>query len=379
MSRARFRGRPIIDDALPPREARLGAATKGVVSTTWSAVSPIITRWRPAAPKRIRAEIDEYRRTETERLSSGLRNPVVSQEAALRLAKLLLIPNAVVSHDWPPATINWRFGTEEFGKLKMDAMAGVEVPERIIEEAAHGPMDAQHRVGGLIAGIRMVMSVPSLRERVADNSPPRSVELRDAIYAISDGAYGFDWDVGSKTTLYVRNTPAEMHWARRPVQWAPDRIVWHNESGPAVVLHNGAEYYYLSGVEVPVHLVTSPPEDITLEEILGIRNVDVRRAVIDRVGLHRVLNDTNSREIDRATLRIGDIDVRYRLMEVDLRGLVVADTRWPRTNASRYLWMENPSTGDIHMEGVPNTANDVLDAIAWRNNAPRGSLPEWIA
>jgi hypothetical protein len=36
--------------------------------------------------------------------------------------------------------------------------------------------------------------------------------------------------------------------------------------------------------------------------------------------------------------------------------------------ASRYLKMTNPSTGDIHVEGVDNSCNTVRDAIIFRNN-----------
>lgn len=157
-------------------------------------------------------------------------------------------------------------------------------------------------------------------------------------------------------------------------------LILHNTTGPAVEYADGSQYFFINGVEVPRLLVEKPADKLTDDEILSLfnmrgeaeftkieysSNVEYRREIIRIVGIARVLKALKAKVLDAVPQR------NYELVSLDLtagmsdRGGRMTDRDM---TASRYLKMTNPSTGDIHVEGVDNSCNTVRDAIIFRNN-----------
>ena len=99
--------------------------------------------------------------------------------------------------------------------------------------------------------------------------------------------------------------------------------------------------------------------DLDMKDAFRLFNVSERRVVIEAFGMDKILNDCNKKTLDDDV-----IDGRpYQVVSVEVedKGLP-SGTRW-----CNYLQMVNPSTKEIHFEGIPNTENTVLEALAWRD------------
>jgi hypothetical protein len=72
----------------------------------------------------------------------------------------------------------------------------------------------------------------------------------------------------------------------RPRGWGSHRL--HNASGPAVEW-DGFAVYAWHGTRVPADVIETPAAEITAERITGEPNVEIRRALIERVGTERFL------------------------------------------------------------------------------------------
>ena len=119
-----------------------------------------------------------------------------------------------------------------------------------------------------------------------------------------------------------------------------------------------------------------------IDDVFLLQNVSVRREVIEHFGIDSILSTLEWKELDEDT--IGGRP--YQLVEVQI----------PDNNSrsgyriGTYLRMKNPSTGETHFEGVPNSSTElnrsrpisawqlnsflkeptVKCALAWRDNAP---------
>jgi hypothetical protein len=70
----------------------------------------------------------------------------------------------------------------------------------------------------------------------------------------------------------------------------------HCEDGPAVFWPEGARYYFLRGVQVPEWLVLRP-ELLRPHLIVGERNAEVRRIMLDRLGAERFVRRHGEAEV----------------------------------------------------------------------------------
>ena len=152
------------------------------------------------------------------------------------------------------------------------------------------------------------------------------------------------WEQWTETTRLIRNSRAR---ARNANNRALERLNKDRESG---------EY-----------------TNIEMDDAFRLFNVSDRREVIAHFGMDTILLSKESRVIDKDT-----IDGRkYELVQVAIEDVTMANRkRW-----CNYLRMINPSTGEIHFEGVPNIVektwqnkleNDFLidkvtHALAWRD------------
>ncbi len=91
------------------------------------------------------------------------------------------------------------------------------------------------------------------------------------------------------------------------------------------------------------------------DKLTTFRPVSKLNYLIQQVGVQKV--------IEMVGFDIVDEFGKYKIINLDLGG----DRRY-------YLRMVNPSTKEIHYEGVPNDCNSVEKAIKWRNQS--NELPE---
>lgn len=107
---------------------------------------------------------------------------------------------------------------------------------------------------------------------------------------------------------------------------------------------------FIRRLPVPAYLVELPPEKINPRELVCIKNVEVRREFVRKVGIDRIVAALNAEVVDRE----GD----YELLLLD-----VGDRR-----RRPYLRMRNPSVPGVwHIEGVHPNVRTVKEAITWRN------------
>jgi hypothetical protein len=71
----------------------------------------------------------------------------------------------------------------------------------------------------------------------------------------------------------------------------------HNLEGPAVTYANGWKRYYINGVRVPEALIEDPTT-LTLEQITGERNTEIRRIMIERLGIPKFLELAEAELVD---------------------------------------------------------------------------------
>ena len=128
---------------------------------------------------------------------------------------------------------------------------------------------------------------------------------------------------------------------------------YHNENGMAVRYEDGFGIYMLNGVNVPEWLVMTPVEEMEATKFAEIKNVEVRREFIRKIGIEHLVDELDCELLDKQD--------DYELVLIDLGG----DTgKWP------YLKMKNPSLENTwHIEAVGEECKTVEDALKFRNGS----------
>jgi len=136
--------------------------------------------------------------------------------------------------------------------------------------------------------------------------------------------------------------------SERPIVLAVDeRGRLHKDGGAAIEYRDGYKQYYLHGVSVPEYLAVAPSEELAPADITQYTNVEVRTQFIKKLGIEKLVADGTEKDRD------GD----YQLIDM---GDIIGATYSP------YLVMKNPSTGEIHAEGVHPDCQTIQQAINWR-------------
>ena len=148
--------------------------------------------------------------------------------------------------------------------------------------------------------------------------------------------------------------------AERPQVSFSDSGQLHKEDGPAIWFPKlKAGGYFLNGVALPKYLVTTPADKLDPVQLPKIRNAEVRREFVRKVGIERVLAGLAAEVIDKTE--------GYELVNLNL-----GDGR-----RRPYLKMANPSLQGVwHIEGVASHCATVADALLFRNgtNVPPTNL-----
>jgi hypothetical protein len=150
-----------------------------------------------------------------------------------------------------------------------------------------------------------------------------------------------------------------------------DQNLPHSTTGPSHLWRSGWALYHVHGVRVPEYVIMHP-EQITVDDIEGEENAEVRRIKIDRYGPERFIRDSGARVVDErpddfkfvglrgAKLLVKDIDDDEPMVYVDL----LNSTPEPDGTVKRYLLRVDPNAYN------GRAAKDCLAAVAstWRDS-----------
>ena len=128
----------------------------------------------------------------------------------------------------------------------------------------------------------------------------------------------------------------------------------HSDTGAALSYSDGFKIYALNGVIMPEWVLNQPKENLKAQDILKISNAEQRMQAMKHKGLGHFFAELKTKVIDKKD--------GYELLLIDLQG-----------EQCEHLKMVNPSTGEIHLEGVQPGTKTVDAALAWRNG-----LEYWI-
>lgn len=123
----------------------------------------------------------------------------------------------------------------------------------------------------------------------------------------------------------------------------------HCESGPVVRYPDGYSLYALNRIVVPKEYVETPADELDCELVIREDNVERRRELVRKIGIERIFKELNAKILDSWN--------GYELMELNIKGM------WIRPI---YLKMNNPSSGELHIEGVPPEIKTCKEALSWR-------------
>ncbi|MBO0792339.1 MAG: hypothetical protein J2P36_15525 [Ktedonobacteraceae bacterium] len=123
----------------------------------------------------------------------------------------------------------------------------------------------------------------------------------------------------------------------------------HSASGPCIRYRDGWGVYAWHGVRVPEKLILHPGQ-VTREDWMQERNVEVRRAIQERLGNERFIEMVGGKQID--------VGRRGKLIEIDL------GPRDPE-RVAHYVQVQDSSTERYYYLRVPPSIASADEAIAW--------------
>ena len=131
-------------------------------------------------------------------------------------------------------------------------------------------------------------------------------------------------------------------------QLVDDRGFLHSGTGPAILCRDGWPVYAWHGVRVDAQIIDQP-DTITSQQVLAERNAEVRRVMIERMGLDRFISQANGRVLHT------DQDGKRVLHRIQMEGdePIVA------------VQVQCPSTGQVYFLRVPPQMDKCDKAVAW--------------
>lgn len=153
------------------------------------------------------------------------------------------------------------------------------------------------------------------------------------------------WD-----SIFMRG--ASIHCRRPKAVHLDERGRLHNPRGPAVDWADNFTVWFVHGVAVERRWVEQP-ETITYQEVIKQENVEVRRTMVDLMGLGRFVEQAKAKVLDQDR---DSSNMPRRLLEV------------PAGNNDENIVLvevQCPSTGKLAHLRVPPTMRKCTDAVAW--------------
>jgi len=147
---------------------------------------------------------------------------------------------------------------------------------------------------------------------------------------------------------------------KKPIELNYNAHGLHKDGGPAISYADGKKTWALNGVHVPQWLVKTPAMEIDCAKFAEIKNTEVRREFVRKVGIERLVTKLGAKTLDKQ----GD----YEVILVNLGG---------RTGEWPYLKMLNPSIGVWHLECLEHECKTVQAAINFRASRLKSLKSNW--
>jgi hypothetical protein len=128
------------------------------------------------------------------------------------------------------------------------------------------------------------------------------------------------------------------------------RFRLHSENGPAVVWPNGMSEFHWQGIRCPKRAIMSP-RSYSVKEILAIRNVEVRRIVLEQIGIEQLISSRDAEVLDES---VDDAGIR-KLVKIIFRD----DEPYVA------VLVNCPSTGRKYLLRVPPSIKTISEGIGW--------------
>jgi hypothetical protein len=128
----------------------------------------------------------------------------------------------------------------------------------------------------------------------------------------------------------------------------------HSSTGPAIEFTDGWKLYRWHGVEVPENWILAP-ETIKKQDVINEQNAEKRRCLMEILGPEKFSEMLGVLVIDQDTDQGGRARILYRTKNID----PVAEEH---IHFARVIC---PSTEREYFLCVPNTINNIWDAVAW--------------
>lgn len=133
--------------------------------------------------------------------------------------------------------------------------------------------------------------------------------------------------------------------------WQNGRL--HREDGPAVITHRGGKQYFWKGVQINESL-WSKSSSLAIHEIMAHPNAEIRRALVEKRGWKRLLDETKPRVIHTDPERSMTL---YEIAVPDDEPIVVLSVLDGTTL--------NDGSRKQYFLRVPPSLTDCLTAAAW--------------
>lgn len=165
--------------------------------------------------------------------------------------------------------------------------------------------------------------------------------------------------------------------SEKPIEINMKNKKLHADMKPALKYEDGFSLYYLNGIKVNEKIVMTPANKLDCHLILTEKNAEIRNQIVKKIGIDRILQDLNAKSIDQKEVIINNnkeylsnMDIFQKLIKYELLLLDLGDGR-----KRPYLRMENPSTNEIHIEGVAPEIKTVDEALQYRIQKKESAMP----
>ncbi len=170
--------------------------------------------------------------------------------------------------------------------------------------------------------------------------------------------FGYKKGVDKKMFATLIEVTKKLHWfkpfdtdcfvCRKPKHIKMLGDVLHCEDGKAVEYLDGWGIYCLNGVTVTKEIVETPADKLSCQLVVTETNAQVRAEIVKKIGMERILKHFKAKVIDKKD--------EYELLMLEIKD----------HNPRPYLKMINPSTSEVHIEGVGIECKTVKDALRFR-------------
>jgi hypothetical protein len=159
--------------------------------------------------------------------------------------------------------------------------------------------------------------------------------------------------------------------------------------GPCLRYVDGSRRYCINGIDVPEVICETPAEELDPQLYFQEQNIEVRLAILQKMGMERIFDQLNYKVLDTLTVGeyaplLADFTSRpeplpawatvegvdggtlntsapcYELLDIEL------DLGERGMQSVKYLRMGNPSEDKTHIEAVTPDCTTVQEALAFR-------------